>query len=1025
MLLISLDSERSLVSVPEQIDMKDFSEVSEEDPMLNNSISTSGWGSWRDWNDRSSAGSEAESLKSAKLRVDEAFLDYTIAENAALKLQRSFRLKKREQELLVDVPLKDGRGAADDDSNDPNKVSEGDDEPTDRSSWYALLFLGLFGLLQTIATCGNTCFMNSDRLDPNTVPMDGAVNGAPAGNGGGGGGGAPPPGLEAMAGQAAGAASSSAGAGASAGAAAGATAGAAGAAGGAAGATAAAAGATTQVVAVVAVSSAVATVATTSGILTPASPAEVILSKCGLVNPQNRIGKFAMVFEGFARTLDDRESNILEGLVLDAYNDITFGSAFNVTGNCSDPLSREMEEINILNQTFVPLIEGGLDGSSYLEILFETKINEKEQDEPSSGQQPEQKANGTQMEGPSQNSTRLLRKQGRLLEDIGQDLQGGEQFQDTFQDLIEDELASFDVSGADFFQELIQRVVFETEALSLIGELPTDFVSVAQAYVTPTPRENGVEVEETGGSNSDTGVTGGGEGSVSDTAELFTQVRFQKQGDKAVFEFTFVDEETQETVQETVVVNPSDPNLVPVPTTSLPTFAPTKNPTISPSTNPTILFSGQPTQLPSQSPSLLPTVVASENPSSVPSPSPSAAPSRVPTISPSTHPTINFSGQPTRIPSKSPSLVPSESPTDKPSTLPSESPSETPSATPSFVPSMVPSFVPSMIPSTVPSSSPSDVPSLLPSSSPSDVPSSNPSGQPSMIPSFVPSMKPSTVPSTSPSDVPSGLPSSSPSDVPSLNPSSQPSGLPSASPSKSPTRLPSASPSRGPTMLPSASPSSLPSASPSSSPTRLPSASPSKAPTMLPSASPSKIPTKLPSAAPSKIPTASPSNLPSSIPSISFSPTSTPPSIALVTSSCTATQSSTYGLSYGASKAVNGNRDGNASAGQSTHTLLESNPWWQVDLGSCWSGNPATVEAVSIWNRSDCCWERLYGAYVQLIAADGTVLQQQQVTSDIGSGGQTYIFSPSVPNVYKIRVTIAGTQFLQLGEVEATGYIQG
>lgn len=221
MLLISLDSERSLVSVPEQIDMKDFSEVSEEDPMLNNSISTSGWGSWRDWNDRSSAGSEAESLKSAKLRVDEAFLDYTIAENAALKLQRSFRLKKREQELLVDVPLKDGRGAADDDSNDPNKVSEGDDEPTDRSSWYALLFLGLFGLLQTIATCGNTCFMNSDRLDPNTVPMDGAVNGAPAGNGGGGGGGAPPPGLEAMAGQAAGAASSSAGAGASAGAAAG------------------------------------------------------------------------------------------------------------------------------------------------------------------------------------------------------------------------------------------------------------------------------------------------------------------------------------------------------------------------------------------------------------------------------------------------------------------------------------------------------------------------------------------------------------------------------------------------------------------------------------------------------------------------------------------------------------------------------------------------------------------------------------------------------------------------------------
>lgn len=72
-----------------------------------------------------------------------------------------------------------------------------------------------------------------------------------------------------------------------------------------------------------------------------------------------------------------------------------------------------------------------------------------------------------------------------------------------------------------------------------------------------------------------------------------------------------------------------------------------------------------------------------------------------------------------------------------------------------------------------------------------------------------------------------------------------------------------------------------------------------------------------------------------------------------------------------------------------------------------------------------CSWERLYGAYVQLIAANGDVLQQQQVTSGIGSGGQTYTFSPSIPNVYKIRVTIAGTQYLQLAEVEATGYIQG
>ena len=69
--------------------------------------------------------------------------------------------------------------------------------------------------------------------------------------------------------------------------------------------------------------SAVATAASTAGILfIPPTPDEVITTKCGLVNPVNRIGKFTMVFEGFPRTLDDRESNILEGLVLNAYNEL-------------------------------------------------------------------------------------------------------------------------------------------------------------------------------------------------------------------------------------------------------------------------------------------------------------------------------------------------------------------------------------------------------------------------------------------------------------------------------------------------------------------------------------------------------------------------------------------------------------------------------------------------------------------------------------------------------------------------------
>src|SRR6266851_5266458 len=56
----------------------------------------------------------------------------------------------------------------------------------------------------------------------------------------------------------------------------------------------------------------------------------------------------------------------------------------------------------------------------------------------------------------------------------------------------------------------------------------------------------------------------------------------------------------------------------------------------------------------------------------------------------------------------------------------------------------------------------------------------------------------------------------------------------------------------------------------------------------------------------------------------------------------TATQSSTYGGGTGASNAVDGNTDGNFSHGSITHTNLDANAWWQVDLGTS-----ATVGSIS------------------------------------------------------------------------------
>jgi len=65
-----------------------------------------------------------------------------------------------------------------------------------------------------------------------------------------------------------------------------------------------------------------------------------------------------------------------------------------------------------------------------------------------------------------------------------------------------------------------------------------------------------------------------------------------------------------------------------------------------------------------------------------------------------------------------------------------------------------------------------------------------------------------------------------------------------------------------------------------------------------------------------------------------------------------ATQSSLYQnmneAAWGPQKAIDGNTDGNSRTAGTTHTNMESNPWWEVDLG-----RDAKVKKVVVWNRTD------------------------------------------------------------------------
>src|SRR5262249_23264785 len=72
----------------------------------------------------------------------------------------------------------------------------------------------------------------------------------------------------------------------------------------------------------------------------------------------------------------------------------------------------------------------------------------------------------------------------------------------------------------------------------------------------------------------------------------------------------------------------------------------------------------------------------------------------------------------------------------------------------------------------------------------------------------------------------------------------------------------------------------------------------------------------------------------------------------------TATQSST-GAGGDAPRAVDGNTDGNWSGNSVSHTGADANAWWQVDLGQS-----ANVSSIVLWNRTDCCRERMRDYWV-------------------------------------------------------------
>ncbi len=134
-----------------------------------------------------------------------------------------------------------------------------------------------------------------------------------------------------------------------------------------------------------------------------------------------------------------------------------------------------------------------------------------------------------------------------------------------------------------------------------------------------------------------------------------------------------------------------------------------------------------------------------------------------------------------------------------------------------------------------------------------------------------------------------------------------------------------------------------------------------------------------------------------------------------------ATQSSSpYGATGTAAAAVDGNTNGEWNNGSVSHTDVQG-PWWQVDLGGVYD-----ISRIRIWNRTDCCRERLRGFWI--LVSETPYTGDPRSGPSFGGGAQSFgdedsrEFRPSSPTRGRwVRIALDHDDYLSLAEVEVYG----
>ncbi|CAJ0958424.1 unnamed protein product [Ranitomeya imitator] len=114
-----------------------------------------------------------------------------------------------------------------------------------------------------------------------------------------------------------------------------------------------------------------------------------------------------------------------------------------------------------------------------------------------------------------------------------------------------------------------------------------------------------------------------------------------------------------------------------------------------------------------------------------------------------------------------------------------------------------------------------------------------------------------------------------------------------------------------------------------------------------------------------------------------------------------------------ANNAIDGNKDTDFNSDSCTHTNLEKDPWWKLDLKQSYK-----ISIVVLTNRMDCCPERLMGAEVRIGNSPDNNNPVCGTVTSVASSTLTFC-CPGMEGRY-ISVVIPGrSEYLSMCEVEA------